>query len=238
VYGDCQGQENCNDIDRHPAEKKQLSDANMIYKSKEKELASLQEELCAKKKAVKETRCSFKYQIQSDLINSNLDKYTVMTTSGRVLRQTAINNDIFIMQKHYKNKVPNNLNLERKKFQNIIDNFNKQFSPCNESNKKKTIDPTRKLLEAKGVEFPNFRATQTEEQLQLINTMNMARESLTELYSILPHSVINCALPTSSGNSGTTFFSTCSEDSTTPDVENEDNNENLPPKKRKLNLCY
>jgi hypothetical protein len=47
----------------------------MIYKSKEKELASLQEELCAKKKAVKETQCSFKYQIQSDLINSNLDKY-------------------------------------------------------------------------------------------------------------------------------------------------------------------
>jgi hypothetical protein len=131
-----------------------------------------------------------------------------MTTSGRALRQTAVNNDIFILQKHYKNKVPNNLNSERKKFQNIIDNFNKQFSPCNESNKKKTIDPTRKLLEAKGVEFPNFRATQTEEQLQLINTMNMVKELLTGLYSILPHSVINYALPTSSGNSGTTLFST------------------------------
>lgn len=111
-----------------------------------------------KKKTVKETQCSFKYQIQSDLINSNLDKCTFMTTSGRALRQTAINNGIFILQKHYKNKVPNNLNSERKKFQNIVDNFNKQFSPCNESNKNKTIDPTRKLLEAKGVEFPNFCA--------------------------------------------------------------------------------
>jgi hypothetical protein len=80
VYGDCQGPENCNDIDRHPTDKKQLSDDNMIYKSKEKELASLQEELCAEKKAVKETQCSIKYQIQSDLINSNLDKYTFMTT--------------------------------------------------------------------------------------------------------------------------------------------------------------
>ena len=149
MYGDCQGLENCNDIDRHPAEKKQLSDANMNYKSKEKELASLQVELWAQKRALNETQFSFKYQIQSDLINSNLDKYTFMTTSGRALRQTAINNDIFILQKHYKNKVPNNLNSERKKFQNIIDNFNKQFSPCNESNKKKTIDPTRKLLEAK-----------------------------------------------------------------------------------------
>jgi hypothetical protein len=158
-----------------------------------------------KKRVVKEIQCSFKYQIQSDLINSNLDKYTFMTTSGRALRQTAVNNDIFILQKHCKNKVPNNLNSERKKFQNIIDNFNKQFSPCNESNKKKTIDPTRKLFEAKGA---NFRATQTEEQLQLINTMNMVKELLTGLYSILPHSVINCALPTNSGNSGTTLFST------------------------------
>ena len=132
-----------------------------------------------------------------------------MTTSGTALRQITINNDIFILQKHYTNKV----------------------SPCNESNKKKTIDPTRKLLEAKGVEFPIIRATQTEEQLQLINTMNMVKESLTGLYSILPHSVINCALSTSSGNSGTTFFITCSEDSSTPDVENADNNENLPPKR-------
>ena len=134
----------------------------MNYKCKEKELASFQEELCARKRVVKETQCSFKYQMQSDLINSNLDKYTFMTTSGRVLRQTAVNNDIFILQKHCKNKVPNNLNSERNKFQNIIDNFTKQFSPCNESNKKKTIDPTRKLLQAKGVEFPNCRATQTE----------------------------------------------------------------------------
>jgi hypothetical protein len=53
VYGDCQGPENCNDIDRHPAEKKQIFDANMIYKSKEKELASLQEELCANKRMLK-----------------------------------------------------------------------------------------------------------------------------------------------------------------------------------------
>ena len=92
-----------------------------------------------KRGAVKETQCSFKYQIQSDLINSNLDKYTFMTTSGRTLRQTAVNNDIFILQKHYKNKVPNNLNSERKKFQNIIDNFNKQFSPAMSLTRKKPL---------------------------------------------------------------------------------------------------
>ena len=81
-----------------------------------------------------------------------------MTRSGRALRQTAINNDIFILQKHYNNKVPNDLKSERKKFQRIIDNFNRQFAPCNrEPIRKKTIDPTKRLLEAQGVEFPNFR---------------------------------------------------------------------------------
>ena len=65
VYGDCQGSENCNDIDRHPAEKKQLSDANMIYKSKEKELANLQEEMCAKKRLLKKlsAHLNFKYRV-------------------------------------------------------------------------------------------------------------------------------------------------------------------------------
>jgi len=65
----------------------------------------------------------------------------------------------------------------------------------------------------------------------------MFKESLTGLYSILPHSVINCALPTSSDNSGTTFFSTYREDSTTPDVENVDNNEYLPPKKEEIEFA-
>ena len=36
---------------------------------------------------------------------------------------------------------------------------------------------------------------------------------------------------------GTTFFSACREDSTTPDLENGDNNENLPPKKEEIEFA-
>jgi acetoacetate decarboxylase len=45
--------------------KKQLSDANMIYKSKEKELASLQEELCAKNGLLKKlsAHLNIKYRV-------------------------------------------------------------------------------------------------------------------------------------------------------------------------------
>jgi len=65
MYGDCQGPENCYDIDRHPAEKKQLSDANMNYKSKEKELASLQEVFWAKKGLLKKlsAHLNIKYRV-------------------------------------------------------------------------------------------------------------------------------------------------------------------------------
>ncbi len=42
----------------------------------------------------------------STLINTNINKYTFSTTAGRALRQTMINNDVYILEKHYKGKVP------------------------------------------------------------------------------------------------------------------------------------
>ena len=137
MNGNCEGPENCNDIDRHPPEKKQLIDAFAHLKNKEKQLENLKEEFKSKEAAIKQSQSSFKYQIQSALINSNLDKYTFRTRNGRALRQTAINNDVHILEKHYKNKVPKNLRSEKKKFQNIIDDFNKQFNINKQSNQEK-----------------------------------------------------------------------------------------------------
>lgn len=44
--------------------------------------------------AISETQSSFKYKIMSTLINTNLEK--------RALRQTSINNDFYILEKHYR----------------------------------------------------------------------------------------------------------------------------------------
>jgi hypothetical protein len=66
-------------------------------------------EIANKKIAIMKTQSSFKYRIMSTLINTNIEKYTFSTTAGRALRQTAINNDVYILEKHYKGKVRVNL---------------------------------------------------------------------------------------------------------------------------------
>ena len=156
INGECAGPESCNDVDRHPSEKKQLTDAVHNVRIKEKQLLNLKEELKAKEIAMKETQSSFKHRIESTLINTNLNKYTFMTNSGRAVRQTTINNDIHILEKHYRNRVPNDLENESKKFQEIINTFNKENQLCGQLRARaKTIDPTRKKLNEMGVVFPS-----------------------------------------------------------------------------------
>ena len=113
----------------------------------------MRQELLAKKKAVEETQASFKYKVQSALINTNLNKYTFETTNGRAVRQTAVNNDLHILEKHFKGKVPVNLHMESKNFQQIINSFNKTYLPARA---KSGPNPARKNLEARGVRFPSF----------------------------------------------------------------------------------
>ena len=152
--GECLGPESCNDLDKHPTEKKFLSDAVSNLRAKEKELELTRQDIVNKKKAIKETQSSFKYQIQSALINSNITKYTFQTSNGRAMRQTAINNDAFVLEKHYRGHVPKNLAAEAKNFQYIIDKFNLENGIKTVT--KKTVNPSKKLLEEKGVKFPRY----------------------------------------------------------------------------------
>ena len=65
----------------------------------EKDLVALKQQLKNKKAALLETRNSFKYRIETALINTDLDRYTFYTFQGRTQRQTVINNDLFILEK-------------------------------------------------------------------------------------------------------------------------------------------
>ena len=125
---------------------------HLTVKSKEKELENLREEMTNKTKAVQETQTSFKYQVQSALINTNISKYTFQTPTGRAMRQTVVNNDIHILEKHFKGRVPTDMLNGSKYFQDIIDQFNRGNRIVN----KKTLDPTKRNLEARGIVFPNF----------------------------------------------------------------------------------
>ncbi|KAK3107521.1 hypothetical protein FSP39_016499 [Pinctada imbricata] len=166
MNGVCEGPESCNDLDKHPAEKKIMNEAVASLRSKQKEVDSMRQELSTRKKAVDETQASFKYKVQSALINTNLNKYTFETGNGRAVRQTAVNNDLHILEKHFKGKVPANLHRESKNFQQIINAFNKNYLP---TRAKSGPNPARKNLEARGVRFPNYHpycasATGSDEQ--------------------------------------------------------------------------
>ena len=70
-----------------------LLDASADCRSKENGIQK-RKKIANKMSAISETQSSFKYKIMSTLINTNLEK--------RALRQTSINNDFYILEKHYR----------------------------------------------------------------------------------------------------------------------------------------
>ena len=110
-----------------------MHDASHEMNTIEKDLVALKQQLKNKKAALLETRNSFKYRIETALINTDLDRYTFYTSRGRTPGQTVINNDIFILEKHYRGRVPINLADESKKFQRIIRDFNNSHLGCSTS---------------------------------------------------------------------------------------------------------
>ena len=88
LWGDCQDPESCSDVDKHP---------NVAWRigglSFKREWNTKKKKIANKMSAISETQSSFKYRFMSTLINTNLEK--------RALRQTSINNDFYILEKHY-----------------------------------------------------------------------------------------------------------------------------------------
>lgn len=105
----------------------------------ERELVMAKEQLFSKRKAVNETRTSLKSRIRTSLINSDINKYTLRTPSGRVARQTVVNNDTHILEKYYGGRLPKDLECEAEQFQSVVERFNNDHHCA--GTVKKTIDP-------------------------------------------------------------------------------------------------
>lgn len=153
-WGECQGPESCSDVDKHPNEKKMLLESSADCRAKESEIQKIERDIANKKIAITETQTSFKYRVMSTLINTNINKYTFSTTAGRALRQTTINNDVYILEKHYKGKVPVDLKDAAKNFQSIINDFNGKHT--DQQGSRGSRNPMQKILENHNVEFPLF----------------------------------------------------------------------------------
>ena len=161
-WPDCPGPESCNDLEKHPSEKKMVSDASSELRAKEKEVERLERDMVLKKSAIADTQKSFKYQVLSALINTNVEKYTFATSSGRAMRQTVINNDVYILEKHHGGKIPRDIKCESTKFQNIIADFNRSTTNLDHC---KRGNPVKPALERHGVIFPKRPADDTEKSV-------------------------------------------------------------------------
>lgn len=74
--GQCVSAMQCNDIDKHPQEKKQVNDAAESKRQIEKDLSKFQTDLKAKQLLEKQVSSSFISVITPHLVNSNPDDYT------------------------------------------------------------------------------------------------------------------------------------------------------------------
>lgn len=78
-----------------------LLESSADCRAKESEIQKIERDVATTKIAITETQTSFKYRVMSTLINTNINKYTFSTTAGRALRQTMINNDVYILEKKF-----------------------------------------------------------------------------------------------------------------------------------------
>ena len=97
----------CGDIKRHPDESKYIKDKKHELKTTKTKLSRLREELMSKRKLFEASLGSFASQVQSDLINSDKQKYLRKTLTGQyVPNWLAINADIRKLENICHGKVP------------------------------------------------------------------------------------------------------------------------------------
>ena len=136
----CSGQKcpasiSCGKLNLHKNELKQVDGLRAQLKKMVKDKMALDGEVEKVSDAISQNNKSFAQAVRGYLINSNKHKY-LSTYAGQVVPLTkVINIDISILQKHYKNRVPDNIEDESELFQNILDTHQQQlhFTKANTS---------------------------------------------------------------------------------------------------------
>lgn len=126
-------------------------------RAKESEIQKIERDIATTKIAITETQTSFMYRVMSTLINTNINKYTFSTTAGRALRQTMINNDVYILEKKFQYTLKRPPKISKALLTISMEKNTDQQGSCGSGN------PMQKILENHDVEFPPFtpRATTT-----------------------------------------------------------------------------
>ncbi len=147
----------CNDIKRHHDESKYIKEKKDQLKTVASKLTKLQEELKSKKRMYEASQNTFASQVQTDLINSNQEKYLRKTLTGQYVRNwLAVNADIRKLEKICGRKVPSNSEMP-----DLIKHFDEGYDvlrsrPVDQRrDANPSVNPVKALWETKGIRFPD-----------------------------------------------------------------------------------
>ena len=143
----------CGDVQKHPEENGELRD---IAERKNKLLLDLKkakQELELKIKVKEKLNSSFEKRLEPYLIESNRKKYLAETAYGIRPRQALLNEDIAVLERHYRGVFPKDIKSEKQNFQQIIHRAN--------TIQKKPENAVRELLTSNTV-YPVKFPTQSE----------------------------------------------------------------------------
>lgn len=177
----CLSAQSCGDVDKHPEEKKQLSDAGDAVKSKARELEKCKEDKELRLKSASSIKQTFANQMFSHVVNSNIEKYTFKAIDGgHTVRRALVNQDLCILEKHYHSKIPKNLKEAALDFQNIIDKEDNKFKTLLQKPEK---NPVRKLLENEEKYPIKFPAVKVKTEGESLNTNVKSDDTAVEIQS-------------------------------------------------------
>ncbi len=137
----------CGHLKGHSEERKAFEAEKAELKKLQKEAKVLEEKIEKQELAERAVLSSFPQAVRLTLINSNKSKYLIATPSGYVPRNSIIHRDISVLQKAYKNQVPDDLSTMGPIFRMILEEHDAKY------NVRKHRDPVLTTLKNKGV-FP------------------------------------------------------------------------------------
>lgn len=143
----CESAAVCGQLDKHPAEKKELQDLGKRKQKAEGELKAMRSELAVKETVSKDMSKSFEARIHDVLIRTNPNKYL---TANNKPKEGIILADSYILKRYYNSKVPDNVERESDIWQTVIKSHEDNFQ-VNKMPKNSVI----RELENRGVNWPN-----------------------------------------------------------------------------------
>ena len=117
----------CGDVQKHPEECGELREIADRKNKLALDLKKAKQELELKTKVKEKLNSSFEKRLEPHLIDTNRKKYLAETAFGIRPRQALLNEDIAILERHYRGVFPRDINFEKRNFQQIISRANEQL---------------------------------------------------------------------------------------------------------------